>query len=162
MTENITVFKQNSNRIETDKGNVYIDPFEMEEELHDAAFILITHDHYDHFAPASIEKVANDKTIFIVPEKMKGKVREATDFVAKTVTVKPGMSYEMDGLAFETVAAYNLLKPFHPKSAELIGAICPEVAIPVHYGGLVGSVKDGEVFAGHIKTPTKVEYKIEF
>ena len=71
MTENITVFKQNSIRIETDKGNVYIDPFEMEEELHDAAVILITHDHYDHFDINSIEKIKNDNTIVVVPASLK-------------------------------------------------------------------------------------------
>ncbi len=58
MTENIKVYKQNSIRIETGNGVIYVDPFEMEEAPHDAAFIMITHDHYDHFSPESIEKVS--------------------------------------------------------------------------------------------------------
>ncbi len=48
------------------------------------------------------------------------------------------------------------------KAAELVNEICPEVAIPVHYGGIVGSPKDGEVFAANVKDPVKVELKIQF
>lgn len=209
--ENIEVFKHNSIRVKTDIGMVYIDPFEMETAPHDAAFILVTHDHYDHFSPESIEKAANADTVLVVPEKMEKKAGEASGFVGKTVTVKPGASMELDGLEFETVPAYNLLKPFHPKSAEWVGYILktggkriyiagdtdatkeakavkcdialvpvggtytmdakkaaelvntirPELAIPVHYGSVVGEAKDGESFAGLVKPPVKVELKIK-
>ncbi len=212
MTENIQVFKQNSIRITDGDRVIYIDPFQMDAEPHDAAFILITHDHYDHFDPESIAKVANEKTILIVPEKMEKKAAEVSDLVRKTETVNPGESKEVEGLRFETVPSYNMLKPFHPKSAgwvgyilkiegkriyiagdtdatkeaqavkcdialvpiggtytmdakkaaELINTIAPEVAIPVHYGEVVGSPKDGEVFASLVKSPTKVEFKITF
>ncbi len=206
MTENITVFKQNSIRITSGETVIYIDPFEMEAEPHDATFILITHDHYDHFDPASIAKVATDSTILVVPEKMAKKATEVSGVVARTLTVRPGEKKEIDGLEFETLPAYNQLKPFHPKSAgwvgyilhlegkriyiagdtdatkeakavkcdialipvggtytmdakqaaELVNTIRPEVAIPVHYGSVVGSPKDGEAFAALVKEPVKV------
>ncbi len=212
MTENIDVFKHNSIRIKTDKGYVYIDPFEMEEEPHDAAFILITHDHYDHFSPESIAKVANDKTVLVVPEKMASKSVEAESYVDKTVTVKPGIYKEIEGLEVETVPAYNQIKPFHPKSAgwvgyllrvdgkriyiagdtdatkeakevkcdialvpiggtftmdagkaaELVNTLRPDVAIPVHYGAIVGNKEDGKVFASQVDKTIKVEFKIGF
>ncbi len=212
MTENIVVYKQNSIRIETEKGVVYIDPFEMEEEKHDAAYILITHDHYDHFSPESIRKAGNKETILVVPEKMEKKAAEAAGLVGKTVTVKPGEKKVIDGLETETVPSYNILKPFHQKSAgwvgyiitakgkriyvagdtdatkeakavkcdialvpvggtytmdaekaaELVNTIKPEVAIPVHYGSVVGTPKDGEEFAKLVKEPVKAELKIRF
>lgn len=131
--------------------------------------------------------------------------------VSKIVTVKPGVYREIDGLELETVPAYNILKPFHPKNAEWVGYILwiegkriyiagdtdatkeakavkcdialvpvggtytmdakkaaelvnilrPSVAIPVHYGSVVGSPKDGEVFAEYVKDPIKVELKIK-
>ncbi len=210
--ENIEVFKHNSIRVRTDIGMVYIDPFEMETAPHDAAFILVTHDHYDHFSPDSIEKVSRADTVLVVPEKMEKKATEASGFVGKTVTVKPSTSVELDGLEFETVPSYNLLKPFHPKSAEWVGYILktggkriyiagdtdatkeaksvkcdvalvpvggtytmdakkaaelvntirPELAIPVHYGSIVGEAKDGETFAGLVKPPVKVKLMIKF
>ena len=56
MTEKIKVFKHNSICIDVEGRAVYVDPFEMDETPGDAAFILVTHDHYDHFSPeASLE-----------------------------------------------------------------------------------------------------------
>ena len=48
------------------------------------------------------------------------------------------------------------------KAAELVNMIQPEVAIPVHYGAIIGSEKDGKEFEGLVKLPTKVELKIKF
>ena len=212
MTENIEVFKQNSIRIVDGKSIIYVDPFEMDGSPHEASIILITHDHHDHFDPASIEKIANTNTVLVVPEKMEKKAAEALDHVSKLITVKPGIIKEIGSLQLNTVPAYNLLKPFHPKSsdwvgyilningrriyiagdtdatkeakavkcdialvpvggtytmdakaaAELVNTIQPQVAIPVHYGSIVGSPKDGEVFAANVKAPVKVEFKIKF
>ena len=204
--DEIQVFTQNSIRIDSGKNVIYIDPFEMKTEPHDADFILITHDHYDHFSPESIKKVAGEKTILVVPENMEKKAEEVSGIVSKTFTVKPGISVDIEGLEFETVPAYNVMKPFHPKSAEwvgyilkingkriyiagdtdatkeakavkcvvalvpvggtytmdakkaaeLINEISPEIAIPVHYGSIVGEAKDGETFAENVKESVKV------
>ena len=48
------------------------------------------------------------------------------------------------------------------KAAELINTIRPDVAIPVHFGHIVGKPSDGEVFAENVMDPIKVEYKIAF
>ena len=212
MTGNIEVFTQNSIRIRTRVGNVYIDPFQMKDEPKDADFVLITHDHYDHFSPEDIGKVSKAGTVLVVPEKMAGKAQELSGIVGKIETVKPGVYREIGGLEFETVPAYNTLKPFHPKGAEWVGYILrvdgqriyiagdtdatkearavkcdvalvpiggtytmdakkaaelvneirPSVAIPVHYGNIVGKVSDGDTFAENVKSPIKVEFKIQF
>lgn len=212
MTEKIEVFGQNSIRITDVAGRIYIDPFQMRQEPRDADYILITHDHYDHFSPEDIAKVASDRTILVVPEPMTGKAQEVSGMVSRIVTVKPGEKRDIKGLEVETVPAYNLLKPFHrknagwvgyilqvdgkrvyiagdtdateeakavrcdialvpiggtytmdaKKAAELVNTIQPEVAIPVHYGSVVGSPKDGEVFAKYVNAPIRVEFKIPF
>jgi L-ascorbate metabolism protein UlaG (beta-lactamase superfamily) len=212
MMKNIEVFTQSSIRIIDNCKTIYMDPFQMNDTPKNADYIFITHDHYDHFSPEDIEKVANDNTILIVPEKMEKKAQEVVKFVAKIVTVKPGAYYDVEGLEFETVPAYNLIKMFHPRSAEWVGyilkigdkriyiagdtdatkeakavkcdialvpiggtytmdakkaaelvnAICPDVAIPTHYGSIVGKPEDGEVFERYVKEPTKVEFRIKF
>lgn len=212
MTEQIEVFTQSSIRIKDGDRTIYIDPFRMENEPHDADYILITHDHYDHFSPEDIAKAAGRETVLVVPEKMADKAREAGAFVSRIETVRPGISCEAAGLPMETVPAYNVMKPFHPKSAgwvgyilqaggsriyiagdtdatkeaqavkcdialvpiggtytmdvrkaaELIGAIRPAVAIPTHYGSIVGKSADGEAFARLVEKPTAVELKIRF
>ena len=123
MTENIRVFTQNSIRISSSSGAIYIDTFKMNEAPHDAAYILITHDHYDHFSPEDIEKVANKNTILVVPEKMRLKADKISGMVKRIETVSPGIKTEIDGLCIETVPSYNILKPFHPKSAGWVGYI---------------------------------------
>ena len=123
MTENIRVFTQNSIRIESAQGVIYIDTFKMNEAPHDAAYILITHDHYDHFSPEDIEKVANENTILVVPEKMRLKADKISGIVKRIETVLPGTGMEIDGLGIEAVPSYNILKPFHPKSAGWVGYI---------------------------------------
>lgn len=123
MTENIEVFNQNSIRIQDKDRKIYVDPFQMKIEPHDADYILITHDHHDHFSPEDIGRAANGGTLLIVPEKMLDKAREVSDLVKQIETVKPGVCREVEGLEFETVPAYNILKPFHPKSAEWVGYI---------------------------------------
>ena len=58
MTENIEVFTQSSIKITDGENHIYIDPLGIKEEFCDADYILITHDHYDHFSPEDIKKIA--------------------------------------------------------------------------------------------------------
>ncbi len=211
-TDNIKVLGHNSIRITTENITIYIDPFQLKQSPKDADYIFITHDHYDHFSPEDIEKVSGENTILVVPDSMEDKAHTVDGTVNKILTVEPGESKEFDGFEISTVPAYNLLKPFHPKSAkwvgyiikldgkriyiagdtdatkeaadvkcdialvpvggtytmnakkaaELVNIIRPEVAIPVHYGSIVGKPSDAKEFAENVMSPIKVELKIEF
>ena len=210
MVDKIDVFKQNSIRIKSDVGTIYIDPFKIDDETHDADFILITHDHYDHFSSEDIVKIKKDTTVLVVPEKMEAKAIKESG-IKDIETVKPGTYHEIGNLELETIPAYNLLKPFHPKAAgwvgyilkingkriyiagdtdatkeakevicdialvpiggtytmdakkaaELVNEINPEVAIPTHYGSIVGKLSDAKVFAANVKDTIKVVEKIK-
>ena len=212
MVDSIEVNTQNSIRIASRVGVIYVDPLEISDDRHDADYILITHDHYDHFSPEDIRKVAKADSILVVPEKMAVKAQEVADAVGRIESVKPAVYREINGLEFETVPAYNMLKPFHPKgaewvgyilridgkriyiagdtdvtkeaktvrcdvalvpiggtytmdakkAAELVNTIRPDIAVPVHYGSIVGKPSDGDVFAENVKSPVKVVFKIQF
>ena len=123
MIENIEVFTQSSIRITDGDCRIYIDPFQMSEAPKDADFILITHDHYDHFSPEDIEKVSNGRSVLLVPAKMIPQADKISSIVGEIHSVMPGEHYGINGLEFDTVAAYNNLKPFHPKSAGWVGYI---------------------------------------
>ena len=144
MKNNIEVFTQNSIRIRSGIGNIYIDPFRMKEEPKDADFILITHDHYDHFSPEDIRKAAGKGCVLVVPKKMQGKAREAEGFVSSIRTVAPGAAYEIEGLKVETVAAYNILKPFHPKSAGWVGYILELDGERIYIAGDTDATKEAQ------------------
>lgn len=123
MIENIDVFKQNHIRIVFGGKEIHFDPFRTDSAPKSADLVFITHDHGDHFSVSDIERVSRKNTVLIVPEKMLGKAKELEGTVGKIVSVRPGEAYCEDGISFETVPAYNIGKPFHPKSAGWVGYI---------------------------------------
>ena len=211
MTDRIEVLTHSSIRIKSEAGTIYLDPFHIAEEAHDADYILVTHDHFDHFSPEDIAKIAKEDTILVVPEKMAAKAQEVSGRVSRIETVAQSGAYKVKDLSFETIPAYNVLKPFHPKgagwvgyilnlgedriyiagdtdatkenkavqcdialipiggtytmdakqAAGLINTIRPKVAIPTHYGTVVGKKDDAAAFAKLVEEPVKVEIKMQ-
>ena len=49
-------------RIAGAEAIVYIDPWKLQIEPHDADLVVISHSHYDHFSPDDIEKVSKADT----------------------------------------------------------------------------------------------------
>lgn len=47
------------------------------------------------------------------------------------------------------------------EAAEFINTIKPSVAIPVHYGKVVGSMDDGKKFANLVKAPIRAQIEIK-
>ena len=48
------------------------------------------------------------------------------------------------------------------QAADLVNTIRPDVAIPVHYGSVVGAPEDADRFEEKVKETVKVEKKIAF
>lgn len=142
MLDNIDVFTQSSIRIKNDYSTIYLDPFRLKEEPHDADYVFITHPHYDHFSIEDIKKVIKRETIMIVPEKMEDDAGELRPEVKDIVAVKPGIYKEINGLEIETVPAYNTIKPFHPKRAEWFGYILRIDNKRIYISGDTGATKD--------------------
>jgi L-ascorbate metabolism protein UlaG (beta-lactamase superfamily) len=144
MLDNIEVFTQSSIRVKSGVGTIYIDPFRMKEEPHDADYVLITHDHYDHFSIEDIHKVIKNTTILVVPARMEDDARELEREVGEIVTVKPGVYKELSGLELETIPAYNTVKPFHPRRAEWVGYILRVDGKRVYIAGDTGATKEAK------------------
>jgi Predicted Zn-dependent hydrolases of the beta-lactamase fold len=200
MLSNIKFYEQNSIKI----GDIYFDPFNVTDELHDAKLIFLTHSHYDHLSIEDLIKVKNENTVIIVPEDVFDKVKELFS-TEKIIVVEPNNRYNIEGISFETVPMYNIEKSFHPKENKWVGyvinynnyiyyivgdsdatkemlevkcdalfipiggkftmdideavdatiTINPKVVIPVHYGTIIGSFEDGEIFKS--KIPVHIE-----
>ncbi len=197
----IEVFQQASIKL-TGEKIIYFDPYNIKEDYHDADYIFITHDHYDHYDEKSIEKIKNSQTKIIVPLCLKDKPHH--------LLVEGYRMYGIDGLKFNTIPSYNIEKPFHPRekyyvgynilledkyyyimgdtdrtpeadgvktdicfvpiggtytmnvdeAADYINDLKPEVAIPIHYGSIVGELSLGEEFKKKVNKDIKVEIKI--
>lgn len=191
MLENIEVLYHSSIRINKEK-TIYIDPFKINRNYNDADIVFITHDHYDHYSEEDIDKVINENTTIIIPEKLLTKLLKKGINKNAIITVEPNEKYVVQGIKFETIPAYNTNKTFHPKEngwvgyiitlddiryyiagdtditeenkkvkcdvafvpvggtytmdfkevANLINEIKPKIAIPIHYGSVVGTEQD--------------------
>ena len=139
----ITVNAQNSIRIDANGTIIYIDPFQIDEENHDADFIFITHDHYDHYSLESINKIMKRETAFIVPIAMDKKVRKNTA-VGINYPVEPEKSYKVNDLYFETVAMYNKLKPFHPKKSGWCGYVIDVSGTRIYVAGDIDDIDEAK------------------
>lgn len=190
----ITINEQSSIRFELDKI-ICFDPFHLSNSNHDADVIFITHSHYDHFSIEDICKVQNENTIIVCPSDC---LEEASKIFSSEniITVSPGDEITLFQFSISVVPAYNIDKPFHPKTnnwvgyllhdgevtyyvmgdtdhlpfmdtlkvdylfvpiggkftmnvseaVELVNKMKPRVAIPIHYGTIIGEVGFGEDF----------------
>ena len=206
MLENIQVLYHSSIKINREKV-IYIDPFKIDNEYHDADIVFITHSHFDHYSEEDIDKIIKENTKLIVTEDLEQKVLEKVK-KENVISIQPEKNYLVDGINFETIPAYNTNKQFHPKSnnwvgyvielngvkyyfagdtditeenkkvkcdvafvpvggtytmtakeaAELVNIIKPKIAVPIHYGSVVGTNKDAEDFV--IRLNEKIEGRI--
>lgn len=207
MYEEVKVLTHSSIKI-TGRSVIYFDPFEVQEESHDADLILVTHEHHDHFSPEDIKKVVNADTWMVMPESMRG-CGEKTGTI-KCRYVHPGGMIEAKGIMINAVPAYNRLKPFHTRgkgyvgyvvtmddvryyvagdtdmtpenqdircdvalipvggkytmdcreAAKLVNRMKPKLAIPTHYGTVVGSREDGKRFAELVDSRIEVRVMV--
>lgn len=92
---------------------IYFDPYAINDEVHDADYIFITHDHYDHYDEKSISNIKKSSTKIVVPKILQEKRND--------LVVEPNIKYQIDEIYFETIPAYNIGKTFHPKEKEYVG-----------------------------------------
>ena len=205
MLEGIEVFKHSSIRINKENKVIYIDPYEIIGEPHDADIVLCTHTHFDHFSENDILKVKKDDTIILATVDAEDKIKSLGFDDDRSLLVIPDKKFSVNKLVIETVPAYNVNKNFHKKEYDWVGYIIniegqrlyiagdtdvnedikkvkcdiaflpvggtytmtateaaglaneikPEIAIPIHYGSVVGSKTDAEEFANMLNPKIK-------
>ena len=138
--DQIQVNSQSSIRIEGSK-TVYFDPFQIRGEAHDADVICVTHSHYDHFDPDSIEKIMKADTVLVAPASMSADLKKIAQ--AKEIQlVSPGDEIRIGELAVSAVPAFNKLKPFHPKHNKWVGYILSMDGTRYYVAGDTDAVKE--------------------
>jgi L-ascorbate metabolism protein UlaG (beta-lactamase superfamily) len=112
---------------------VYIDPFQVKDTSRRADIIFVTHSHFDHLSMDDIKRLETPTTRFVAPKETAAKLKGRN-----VLAVEPGKSYEVDGIRFSTVAAYNV-KParllFHPKSNGWVGYVIDADGTKVYHAG---------------------------
>ena len=141
LAEKITVNTQSSIRIEGGK-TVYFDPIGIGEQRKDADIVFITHEHGDHFEPASIRNISRKDTVFVFPESMKEQASAEGFASENTVFMNPGEKTTVREVPVVAVPAYNLIKPFHPKRRGWLGYKILIDGVSVYYSGDSDATKE--------------------
>ena len=144
MKEKIEVNAQSSIKIKGENKIVYIDPYLIEKETHDADYIFITHEHYDHLSFDDMKKVITEKTIIVVPESCYSKVIDF-GFSNEIYKIKPDNKYSLFDLSFQTVAAYNTNKLYHTLSSEWVGYVIVLDEISYYITGDTDITKENKI-----------------
>lgn len=128
---NITKFPQSGFHIQTSKElNIYIDPFRLPQDHPKADVLLISHEHFDHFDPASIAKIVQSSTQIFTTQLV---AEQFTDYTEQITVLEPSSKQQPvkvnTELALTTRPAYNVDKfkepgkPFHPPENKGLGFV---------------------------------------
>lgn len=120
--------------IQDRKRNIYIDPYALRDfKAPHADFVFITHAHFDHFSMDDIKRIADDSTQFVAPKDIAKKLP-----YPKVHAVEPEDEYDIEGLEFDTVPAYNV-KPdrlhYHPRDNGWVGYVINFDSFRVYHAG---------------------------
>lgn len=142
--ENISVNEQSSIRIEGSKI-LYFDAFRINEVKHDADVIFITHEHFDHYDIGSITNVKKSSSIIVAPETMKDKLmKDGMADLSRDIFLSPGADVEIDGIKVKGVSAYNMTKPFHPKTNNWLGYILEMDGVSYYIAGDTDALEENK------------------
>ena len=123
MIENIHWLGHDSFRLDG-SSTVYIDPWKLRAGAPRADLVLVTHDHFDHFSPHDIARVATPRTTLIGPASVTAQVEGVA-----AVTLSAGETATVGGVTVTAVPAYDVDKfrqpgeVFHPRAAGGLGYI---------------------------------------
>jgi len=115
-------------RISGDGTVVYIDPWKLPDQPHDADVVFVSHGHFDHCSSEDVAKVSKDDTVVVAPPDAAGKLAGAG-------AIAPGQNVTVKGVTIDVVAAYNLDKAFHPKANQWCGAVVSIGGKRIYYAG---------------------------
>ena len=123
MIENIHWLGHDTFRLDG-SSTVYIDPWKLSAGAPRADLVLVTHDHFDHFSPEDIARVAAPRTTLIGPASVTAAVKGVA-----TLTLRAGEAATVGGVTVTAVPAYNIDKfrgpgeLFHPRGAGGLGYV---------------------------------------
>jgi L-ascorbate metabolism protein UlaG (beta-lactamase superfamily) len=107
---------------------IYIDPWKLKQQPHDATLVLVSHSHEDHYSAGDIAKVRKPDT----------KLVASADVVQKEgagEALTPGLTVEVPGARVTGVPAYNHNKRFHPRQNMWLGFVIEVGGNRIYYAG---------------------------
>ncbi len=122
--------------------NIYIDPFHIREGLPKADIVLITHSHYDHCSIEDLKRIVDHNTIIIAPPDCQSNLARIK--IKEVIPVEPFQKLRIRDIEIETIPAYNVDKPFHPKDNGWVGYIIKVDGKTIYHAGDTDLIREME------------------
>jgi L-ascorbate metabolism protein UlaG (beta-lactamase superfamily) len=127
---------------------IYIDPYNIKDNLEKADIILITHSHYDHCSFADLEKIVKEGTKIVMTADCQSKIVRFK-FPIKMEIIEPFQEIDLGGIIISAVPSYNLDKHFHPKEEGWVGYIIKMNNVIIYHAGDTDLIPDMQKLTGY-------------
>ena len=127
---------------------IYIDPYNIKENLDKADVILLTHSHYDHCSVDDLKKIIQNGTKIICPADCQSKINRFDESV-KVELVEPGSEINLGTIKISALPAYNVDKDFHPKDNGWVGYLIKMKDVLIYHAGDTDFIPEMQKLTGH-------------
>ncbi|MDZ7338757.1 MAG: MBL fold metallo-hydrolase [candidate division KSB1 bacterium] len=116
-------------RLQDGDSQIYIDPWKVPANAPLADIVLVTHSHFDHYAPATIARLVKGNTRLIAPPDVIAQAQKTRDLDAlrqkreSLIPISPGDTVSIGGIQIVAVPAYNVGKEFHKRENRWVGYV---------------------------------------
>jgi len=128
--------------------NIYIDPYNIKDNLEKADFILLTHSHYDHCSLEDLNKIIQEGTKVVCTADSQSKITHF-DTPIKIEVIEPNISLDFGALKISSLPAYNTDKDFHPKEAGGVGYVIKINNLVIYHAGDTDIIPEMQKLTGH-------------
>ncbi|RLG12713.1 MBL fold metallo-hydrolase [Candidatus Pacearchaeota archaeon] len=128
--------------------NIYIDPYNIRDDLEKADFILLTHSHYDHCSLEDLNKIIQEGTKIICTADSQSKITHF-DVPIKIEIIEPNKTLDFGALKISTLPAYNIDKDFHPKESGGVGYVIKINNLVIYHAGDTDLIPEMQKLTGH-------------
>jgi L-ascorbate metabolism protein UlaG (beta-lactamase superfamily) len=127
---------------------IYIDPYNIKENLEKADIILITHSHYDHCSIADIKKIIKEGTKIILPVDAQSKITRF-EIPIKIEIIEPNQEIDLNNVKIYSLPAYNIDKSFHPKEEGWLGYLIKMDNVLIYHAGDTDKIPEMQKLTGY-------------